>query len=78
MENNRWAYPCDTRGQRVPFDEMRQHIWELDADEFPSLSAAVRMRAAMTRRRFRWKKFLATSSGACFRHPIAMLLSTSW
>lgn len=42
MENNRWAYPYDAHGQRVPFDEMRQHIWELDDDEFRGLSAAVR------------------------------------
>lgn len=62
MENNRWAYPYDARGQRVPFDEMRQHIWELDDDEFRSLSAAVRDaggydKTSVPLEEFRWADF---------------------
>jgi hypothetical protein len=62
MENNRWAYPYDVRGQRLPFDDMRQHIWELDDDEFRSLSAAVRDaggydKTSVPLEEFRWADF---------------------
>lgn len=42
MENNRWTYPYDAEGQRRPFSEMPEHIWELADDEFRSLAASVR------------------------------------
>ncbi|MCC8392564.1 ParB/Srx family N-terminal domain-containing protein [Paraburkholderia sp. MMS20-SJTR3] len=42
LENNRWTYPYDAHGQRVPYSEMFRHVWDLIDDEFRSLSAAVR------------------------------------
>lgn len=42
MENNRWTYPYNARGQRVSFADMPEHIWDLEDDEFRSLSASVR------------------------------------
>jgi hypothetical protein len=42
MENNRWTCPYDAEGQRRPFPEMPEHVWELADDEFRSLAASVR------------------------------------
>jgi hypothetical protein len=42
LENNRWTYPYDAQGRRVPFPDMFRHVWELIDDEFRSVSAAVR------------------------------------
>jgi hypothetical protein len=62
MENNRWAYPYDAHGQRVAFAEMRKHVWELEDDEFRSLSASVRdaggyEKATVPLEEFRWADF---------------------
>ncbi|MFM0327556.1 ParB-like protein [Caballeronia glebae] len=42
LENQRWTYPYNAKGERVSFTEMREHIWDLDDDEFRSLAAAVK------------------------------------
>lgn len=62
MENNRWAYPYDAKGQRVAFADMREHVWELVDDEFRSLSAAVRdaggyEKTSVPLEEFRWSDF---------------------
>jgi YD repeat-containing protein len=63
MENNRWTYPYDAHGRRVSFTDMREHVWELDDDEFRSLSASVRdaggyEKTAVPLEEFRWSDFL--------------------
>ncbi len=63
MENNRWTYPYDAHGRRVSFTYMREHVWELDDDEFRSLSASVRdaggyEKTAVPLEEFRWSDFL--------------------
>ncbi|MFP3669978.1 ParB-like protein, partial [Priestia sp. SIMBA_032] len=63
MENNRWTYPYDALGQRVTFTDMREHVWELDDDEFRSLSASVRHAGGYVNtsgplEEFRWSHFL--------------------
>lgn len=62
MENNRWAYPYDAHGQRVTFAEMREHVWDLEDDEFRSLSASVRdaggyEKTSVPLEEFRWSDF---------------------
>jgi hypothetical protein len=42
MENRRWAYPYDVRGQRRPFSDMPRHVWQLEDDVCRSLAAFVR------------------------------------
>lgn len=42
MENRRWTYPYDAKGQRGSFLEMPTHIWDLADDEYRSLAASVR------------------------------------
>ncbi|HEY2023561.1 ParB/Srx family N-terminal domain-containing protein [Paraburkholderia sp.] len=42
MENQRWTSPYDAQGQRRPFSELPEHVWELIDDEYRSLAAAVR------------------------------------
>lgn len=59
MENQRWAYPYDTRGQRRSFVEMPRHVWDLANDEFRSLAAFARNAGALEKtnvplEEFRW------------------------
>ncbi|KXV09548.1 chromosome partitioning protein ParB [Caballeronia megalochromosomata] len=59
MENNRWTYPYDSHGRRVAFTEMREHVWDLEDDEFRSLAASVRdaggyEKTAVPLEEFRW------------------------
>jgi hypothetical protein len=42
MENRRWTYPYDAKGQRKSFSDMPIHIWDLADDEYRSLAASVR------------------------------------
>lgn len=62
LENNRWAYPYNAQGDRVWFSEMREHIWDLEDDEFRSLSAFVRdaggyEKTSVPLEEFRWADF---------------------
>ncbi|HEY1213614.1 MAG TPA: ParB/Srx family N-terminal domain-containing protein, partial [Bryobacteraceae bacterium] len=67
LENNRWTYPYNALGQRVPFSEMRAYIWDLEDDEYRSLSASVRdaggyAKTSVPLEEFRWADF--------FRHKL--------
>lgn len=42
MENRRWTYPYDAKGQRRSFSDMPAHVWDLEDDEYRSLAASVR------------------------------------
>ncbi|SAL79875.1 chromosome partitioning protein ParB [Caballeronia arvi] len=69
LENHRWTYPYTALGQRVPFPEMREHIWDLEDDEFRSLSASVRdaggyEKTSVPLEEFRWADF--------FRHAFPL------
>ena len=62
LENNRWAYPYNALGQRVAFSDMPAHIWDLEDDEFRSLSARVRdaggyKKTSVALEEFRWADF---------------------
>ncbi|SAK76980.1 chromosome partitioning protein ParB [Caballeronia catudaia] len=62
LENNRWTYPYNARGQRVHFTDMREHIWDLEDDEFRGLSASVRdaggyEKTSVPLEEFRWADF---------------------
>ncbi|MFM0377819.1 ParB/Srx family N-terminal domain-containing protein [Paraburkholderia strydomiana] len=62
MENRRWAYPYDVRGQRRPFAEMPRHVWQLADDVCRSLAAFAREAGAYGRTStpledFRWADF---------------------
>lgn len=62
LEDNRWTHPYDRRGQRVSFCDMPEHVWELEDDEFRSLSAAVRdaggyEKTSTPLAEFRWADF---------------------
>jgi len=62
MENRRWAYPYDVRGQRRPFSEMPRHVWRLEDDVCRSLAAFAREAGAYEKtgvplEDFRWADF---------------------
>ncbi|SAL88370.1 chromosome partitioning protein ParB [Caballeronia arvi] len=62
LENSRWTYPYNALGQRVSFADMREHIWDLEDDEFRSLSASVRdaggyEKTTVPLEEFRWADF---------------------
>lgn len=62
LENNRWTYPYNAMGQRVTFLDMPQHVWDLEDDEFRSLSASVRdaggyEKTSVPLEEFRWADF---------------------
>jgi hypothetical protein len=42
MEDRRWTYPYDAKGQRKSFVDMPDHVWEMEDDEYRSLAASVR------------------------------------
>jgi hypothetical protein len=59
MENRRWAYPYDARGQRVRFTDLPRHVWDLPNDEYRSLAAFARNAGAFEKtsvplEEFRW------------------------
>ncbi|SAL02826.1 chromosome partitioning protein ParB [Caballeronia pedi] len=67
LENNRFTYPYNALGQRVAFVDMPQHVWDLEDDEFRSLSASVRdaggyEKTSVPLEEFRWADF--------FRHRL--------
>ncbi|KAK45682.1 ParB/Srx family N-terminal domain-containing protein [Caballeronia sp. LZ029] len=69
LENNRWTYPYNALGQRVTFSAMPEHIWDLEDDEFRSLSASVRdaggyEKTSVPLEEFRWADF--------FRHQLPL------
>jgi hypothetical protein len=62
MENRRWAYPYNARGQRRPFSEMPRHVWHLADDVCRSLAAFAREAGAYEKTSvpledFRWADF---------------------
>jgi hypothetical protein len=65
MENRRWAYPYDGKGQRRTFEDFPNHVWELDDDEYRSLAASVRdaggyEKTAVPLEEFRWADLFRT------------------
>jgi len=65
MENRRWAYPYDVRGQRRPFSEMPRYVWQLEDDVCRSLAAFAREagayeKTAVPLEDFRWADFFRT------------------
>ena len=74
LENNRWTFPYDQRGQRVSFADMPLHVWEMIDDEFRSLAASVRdaggyQRTSVPLAEFRWADF--------FRHRLPLPADSS-
>jgi hypothetical protein len=66
MENRRWTYPYDTKGQRKSFSDMPTHIWDLADDEYRSLAASVRdaggyEKTTVPLEEFRWADLFRTS-----------------
>ncbi|SAK91713.1 chromosome partitioning protein ParB [Caballeronia calidae] len=62
LENKRWTHPYNAHGQRVLFSDMSKHIWDLEDDEFRSLSASVRdaggyEKTSVPLEEFRWADF---------------------
>ncbi|MDR5784435.1 ParB/Srx family N-terminal domain-containing protein [Caballeronia sp. LZ065] len=69
LENERWTFPYNAKGERVSFSEMRTEIWDLQDDEFRSLAAAVESaggykKAGVPLEEFRWADF--------FRHRLPL------
>ncbi|WP_082625063.1 ParB/Srx family N-terminal domain-containing protein [Paraburkholderia caribensis] len=69
MENNRWTYPYDAQGRRVPFPKMFRQVWELIDDEYRSLSATVRdaggyKKTNVPLAEFRWADFFRQMLGS--------------
>ncbi|CAG4912920.1 ParB/Srx family N-terminal domain-containing protein [Paraburkholderia saeva] len=65
MENRRWTWPYDTKGQRRNFADMPSHIWDLADDEYRSLAASVRdaggyEKTTVPLEEFRWADFFRT------------------
>jgi hypothetical protein len=65
MENRRWAYPYDVRGQRRPYSDMPRHVWHLEDDVCRSLAAFAREAGAYEKTSipledFRWADFFRT------------------
>jgi hypothetical protein len=42
MEDHRWTYPYNAKGERKSFGDMPDHVWETEDDEYRSLAASVR------------------------------------
>jgi hypothetical protein len=65
MENRRWVYPYDGKGQRRTFEDLPKHIWELVDDEYRSLAGSVRdaggyEKTAVPLEEFRWADLFRT------------------
>ena len=65
MENQRWTYPYDARGQRRNFADMPDHVWALADDEYRSLAASVRdaggyEKTTVPLEEFRWADLFRT------------------
>ncbi|MFM0356523.1 ParB/Srx family N-terminal domain-containing protein [Paraburkholderia nemoris] len=65
MENRRWTYPYDAKGQRRCFTDMPAHVWELADDEYRSLAASVRdaggyEKTTVPLEEFRWADLFRT------------------
>jgi hypothetical protein len=65
MENRRWTYPYDAKGQRKSFTDMPYHVWELADDEYRSLAASVRdaggyEKTTVPLEEFRWADLFRT------------------
>ena len=70
MENRRWTYPYDAKGQRRSFADMPDHVWELADDEYRSLAASVRdaggyEKTTVPLEEFRWADLFRT----CLPYP---------
>jgi hypothetical protein len=69
LENQRWTYPYNASGKRVPFGEMHRHIWELEDDVYRSVSAFVRdaggyEKTSVPLEEFRWADFFRSQLSA--------------
>jgi hypothetical protein len=65
MENHRWVYPYDGKGQRRTFEDLPKHVWELADDEYRSLAASVRdaggyEKTTVPLEEFRWADLFRT------------------
>lgn len=65
MENRRWTYPYDAKGQRKSFLDMPKHMWNLADDEYRSLAASVRdaggyEKTSVPLEEFRWADLFRT------------------
>lgn len=65
MDNQRWTYPYDAKGQRKSFADMPDHVWDLQDDEFRSLAASVRdaggyEKTTVPLEEFRWADLFRT------------------
>jgi hypothetical protein len=65
MENRRWTYPYDVKGQRRTFEDLPDHVWDLADDECRSLAASVRdaggyQKTAVPLEEFRWADLFRT------------------
>jgi hypothetical protein len=65
MDDRRWTYPYDAKGQRKSFADMPEHVWELEDDEYRSLAASVRdaggyEKTSVPLEEFRWADLFRT------------------
>jgi hypothetical protein len=65
MEDHRWTYPYDAKGQRKSFTDMPDHVWEMEDDEYRSLAASVRdaggyEKTSVPLEEFRWADLFRT------------------
>ena len=65
MDDHRWTYPYDAKGQRKSFESMPGHVWELADDAYRSLAASVRdaggyEKTTVPLEEFRWADLFRT------------------
>jgi len=65
MDDHRWTYPYDAKGQRKSFASMPEHMWELEDDPYRSLAASVRdaggyEKTTVPLEEFRWADLFRT------------------
>ena len=65
MDDHRWTYPYDAKGQRRSFSDMPEHVWELEDDAYRSLAASVRdaggyEKTTVPLEEFRWADLFRT------------------
>ncbi len=70
MDDHRWTYPYNAKGQRKSFADMPEHVWELEDDAYRSLAASVRdaggyEKTTVPLEEFRWADLFRT----CLPYP---------
>jgi hypothetical protein len=70
MDDHRWTYPYNSKGQRKSFADMPEHVWELEDDAYRSLAASVRDAGGYEKtpaplEEFRWADLFRT----CLPYP---------